>query len=346
MKKIKSILILIALLIITSCCSLPKEVNPVKSLKQLDDGLYLLDYVGDYDFDNFLAQGGAKSNDEIATFLTDFITKRTYQSNTKHEPSNVKISLPEFGCSSIVAKKANGDAIYGRNYDWMSDSTVVIVHTKPDNGYESISTSSLEFVGLKRDWKPSRNYKKNEIVLATIYIPLDGMNEKGLYVSNLVAGDHEKTAQNTGKTALTSTTATRLILDKAATVDEAIELLKNHDMYSAISFAQHLAIADATGKAVAVEWVNNKLYVSESKVLANFYVTDSPKKGEGLQTPSYYRLERLGNKNNWILDANQVRDGLKLCKYNTRWSCVYEPGDKKITYYLREKFEKPFIIEF
>ena len=52
MKKIKLILILIASLIITSCCSLPKEVNPVKALKQIDDGLYLLDYIGDYDFDN------------------------------------------------------------------------------------------------------------------------------------------------------------------------------------------------------------------------------------------------------------------------------------------------------
>lgn len=70
MKKIKLILILIASLIITSCCSLPKEVNPVKALKQIDDGLYLLDYIGDYDFDNFLAQGGAKSNAEIATLAS------------------------------------------------------------------------------------------------------------------------------------------------------------------------------------------------------------------------------------------------------------------------------------
>ena len=228
----------------------------------------------------------------------------------------------------------------------MRDSSAVIIHTKPEGGYESISTSSLEFVGVKRSWLPSRNHKKNEIILACIYVPLDGMNEKGLYISNLVAGDKEKTAQNTGKTSVTTTTAIRLVLDKAATVDEAVALLENYDMHSVIGFAHHFAIADASGKSVAVEWVDNKMYVSEAKVLTNFYVTESPKKGQGCPPTSYNSLKELGDKNNWILDANQIRDGLKDVKYKTTWSCVYEPSDKRITYYLRENFDKPIRIEF
>ena len=347
MKKLKSILLLIATLIFAGCSSVPKaEVNPLKQIKQLADGLFLLEYTGDYWFDNFLAQGGAKTNEELASFIEKELKNEQWKIPPLDENSKVKITLPKFGCSSIVAKKANGDAIYGRNYDWMKDSSVLIIHTKPTNGYESISTSSMEFLGQDRNWKPKRNPAKNEIAIAAIYVPLDGMNEKGLYIADLVAGDNEKTAQNTGKIAVTTTTAMRLVLDKAATVDEAIELLKNHDMNSVIGFAHHFAIADASGKSVAVEWVNNQMYICETKVLANFYVTDCPKTGRGLHTPIYGRLERLGNKNNWILDANQIRDGLKSVKGNTTWSCVYEPDDKKITYYLRENFEKPIIIEF
>lgn len=346
MKKMKSILLFIIALIITGCHSLPETTNPLKSLKQLDDGLFFFEYIGDYGFDVFLEQGGAKVNEDIAKYLGEFIAAKKYISPAKDEKSNVRITIPDFGCSSIVAKKENGDAIFGRNYDWMRDSSAVIIHTKPDSGYESISTSSLEFIGLKRNWKPNRSHKKNEIILACIYVPLDGMNEKGLYISNLVAGDKEKTAQNTGKTSVTTTTAIRLVLDKAATVDEAIALLENHDMHSVIGFAHHFAIADASGKSVAVEWVDNKMYVSETKVLTNFYVTESPKKGQGCQPTSYNCLKELGDKNNWILDANQIRDGLKDVKYKTTWSCVYEPSDKRITYYLRENFNKPIKIEF
>ena len=45
MKKLKSILLLIATLIFAGCSSVPKaELNPLKQIKQLADGLFLLEY--------------------------------------------------------------------------------------------------------------------------------------------------------------------------------------------------------------------------------------------------------------------------------------------------------------
>ena len=55
--------------------------------------------------------------------------------------------------------------------------------------------------------------------VAAIYVTLDGMNEKGLMVADLMAGDKEQTNQQTEKPDLTTTTAIRLLLDKAATVE-------------------------------------------------------------------------------------------------------------------------------
>ena len=92
--------------------------------------------------------------------------------------------------------------------------------------------------------------------ITAIYVPLDGMNAKGLVVADLTAGDDEETYQRTGKVNLTTTTAIRLLLDKAADVDEAVALLKQYDMNSSIGISHHLSIADAHGKSIVVEYVN------------------------------------------------------------------------------------------
>lgn len=70
-------------------------------------------------------------------------------------------------------------------------------------------------------------FKQKLITLAAPYAPLDGINEKGFAVTVLKIAD-EPTSQDTGKTNIT-TTAIRLMLDKADTVDEAIDLLQQYD---------------------------------------------------------------------------------------------------------------------
>jgi len=68
-----------------------------------------------------------------------------------------------------------------------------------------------------------------------------------------MAGDDAVTQQETGKPALTTTSAINYLLKNAATVDEALELLRGIDMHSDIGAAHHYAIADASGKSVVVE---------------------------------------------------------------------------------------------
>jgi predicted choloylglycine hydrolase len=357
MKKLKFIFSLIGTMIFSGC-SFDDEIKALKTLKKLDDGLYFIEYIGDYDFDAFLAQGGNKTNEEMADFLTKSLSKGKWNgSKNQDEKSTVKITTPNFGCSSIVAKNQNGQTICGRNYDW-KDCSVMIIHTKPNNGYESISTCCLEFLGYERNWIPAYKFPNDMMALATIYVPLDGMNEKGLYIADLVNGDNETTAQNRGKTPLTITTAIRLVLDKAATVDEAVKLLDSVDIHSVIDTAHHFAISDANGKSVVVEWVDNKMYVTETKVVTNHYTAESPKQGVCTYENSkdrFSQLEKIGTENNWIMNAEQIKEALKSVRagqyeYSTHeltvWSSVYEPKERRITYYLRENYEKPIIIEF
>lgn len=56
------------------------------------------------------------------------------------------------------------------------------------------------------------------LTLAALYAPLDGMNEKGLCVSVNTIQDSAAISQDTDKPDITTTTAVRLLLNRAATV--------------------------------------------------------------------------------------------------------------------------------
>ena len=62
------------------------------------------------------------------------------------------------------------------------------------------------------------------LTLAAPFLPFDGMNEKGLAIA-LLAVPEAEAPYNPDKIMLNTTTAIRLVLDKAANVEEAIELL-------------------------------------------------------------------------------------------------------------------------
>ena len=352
-------IVLLANILLFASCNYNAEMAALKTLTKITDGVFYIEYEGDYKLDEYIEAGGGKTNDEMADYLTKCLKKGKWSGIGAGKNISVKITAPDFGCSSIASSNADGGQIYGRNFDW-NDCSIIIIHTKPTGAYESISTSCLEFLGLKRDWKPAYKFPNDMIALSSIYVPLDGINEKGLYIADLMAGDDEKTAQDTDKPNATTTVAIRMILDKAANVDEAIKVLEGIDMYSVIGSAHHFAIADASGKAVVVEYVNNQMYVSESKALTNHYTAESPKKDDGSNPHRENSRERLaklleaGDEATWNMNAEDVRktmESVSAKNYDvddtiTAWSITFEPEKQKATYYFRGDFEKPFVIEF
>ena len=54
------------------------------------------------------------------------------------------------------------------------------------------------------------------------------------------------------------------MLDKCATVDEAIALLEQYDMHSSANSCYHFQIADASGRTVVVEYIDDELSVLEA----------------------------------------------------------------------------------
>jgi predicted choloylglycine hydrolase len=340
-----SLIMIVAIFLVGAWSMFGTKIIAANTITKLDTGLYSLEYKGDYGFDDFLAQGGASSDAAVADYLTSFLSHGFYK------PDN-SIEAGDFGCSTLTVKTTEGDVLFGRNYDW-ADCSAMIVRTRPNDGYESISTCCLDFLGFDKDWQADGSMMDRMMALAAVYVPLDGMNEKGLMIADLMAGDKAETHQDTAKPDLTTTTAIRLLLDKAATVDEAILLLKQYDMNSSIGSAHHYSICDAGGESVVVEYIDNEIFVTKTNVVTNHYLTDSNKYGIGSEQ-SHVRfgiLTETLNKSGSVMNEIDVRDALKsVAQFNfreigkneyekTMWSIVYHPAALTVNFYRNEDYE-------
>ncbi len=110
---------------------------------------------------------------------------------------------------------------------------------------------------------------------------------------------------------LYTTTAIRLVLDKAATVEEAIELLKQYNIYFSGGIECHYLIADASERSVIAEYVNKELCVVEAdaayQIASNFIAYDGLNIGEGFtEFERYDMVQNAIETNGGILEEHQA----------------------------------------
>ncbi|MCI9354993.1 MAG: linear amide C-N hydrolase [Firmicutes bacterium] len=313
--------------------------NTISEIKLLESGLSTVQFKEDYYFDKYIEQGGASSDKEVIQFLKDNILSNVdieFQSNT-------------FGCSTISSLGTN--KLFGRNFDW-NHCNALIMQSKPPTGYASISTVNMDFIqtsaGFLLDLLPD-----NIKTIAALYAPLDGMNEKGLCVAVNMISDNTTIEQNSNKPDITTTTAIRLLLDKAANVEEAIALLQQYDMHASMGMMVHFAISDVSGKSVAVEYINNEMVVTETPVLTNFYVSEGKKYGIG-SAQSHERYDILtkvlfDNDNITTEQMKNALDSVSKDNFNeyeaTEWSIIFNQTSGEVTYYHRENYQNGYTFD-
>jgi hypothetical protein len=316
-----------------------KVVTPTSEITQLEEGLSAVRYDGNYGFDDYLNQGGASSDAEVIHFLT---------SNLLSGVTGLELRENGFGCSTLSVKSPEGDALFGRNFDW-EKSNAMVVSAKPENGYASISTVNMDFIRMGGGMNLTQMPSKIQTI-AALYAPLDGMNERGLSVSVNMIQDSATIDQNTKKPDITTTTAIRLLLDKAANVEEALALLEQYDLHASMGMMVHFALADADGRSVVVEYVDNEMVVTETPVVTNFYIAKGEKNGIGTaQSHTRYdilmrQLEKTPN-----MSMEEVRDALdSVSKDNfgefesTEWSIVFNQSSGEARYYHRENYDRSY----
>lgn len=320
----------------------PIFVSISSEIQELKSGFSAVRYEGDYGFDRFLEQGGVDSDQAVLEFLRrEFFT----------EAENVIMDTGFFGCSTLSVENTEGGYLFGRNFDWQTCNALVVT-TYPETGYASISTVNLDFI--RQGAGSAAGFLSDDMLtVAALYAPLDGMNEKGLCVSVNMIQDGASIGQNTEKPDITTTTAVRCMLDRAATVEEALDLLEQYDLHASMNYMVHFAIADSSGNSVAVEYIDNEMIVIPTPVLTNFYLAEGYKQGIGTQQ-SRTRFEILTEilTENQAMTHTQVRDALdSVSKDNfgefesTEWSIVFDQSALTAAYYHRENYEDAYIFQ-
>lgn len=316
-----SILGVIAAALIIISNILYGRVSTISSVKQLGEGMYTVNYRHDYQLDKALESG---IDDERS--LLKFICDEMYFGY------QVDANLEKYACSAFVTKTPDEKYLGGRSFG-LGGTDTLCVYTHPSDGYASISTVSTDMLNVgANNAYPTTSLEGRAALLAAPYIAVDGMNEKGLFTALLDLSMGE-THMETGNRDLTVTMAVRLLIDRAATVDEAIELLRNYDIHTGHGWTQHLFVGDASGDGAVIEWHKGQMKVVKSPICTNFRL--SSKLTQDDPTGMCERFDILHDTlekhpENTPDDAMDMLEAVKQEYDNnihTEWSIVYHLTD-------------------
>lgn len=126
-------------------------------------------------------------------------------------------------------------------------SQTVTVHTTPQNGYAAVSNAAFGWIypfDENGNQSPIDGGKTDlSMLVSAPYLLMDGMNEKGVIISVLTVSGGGTAQDDKCKYSIQTTTAMRLVLDKAASVSEAVNLLKLYNMNAVLNVRGHRRIS-------------------------------------------------------------------------------------------------------
>ena len=352
------------------------KIAMVRSLVDLEGGggrIYEMNYTVDYKLDAALNFGIYST-----TSLTAFVA--CYLMDTIPGAKGVNLTY-DAGCSAFACPDAStGDFLMGRNFDFnhINKKTnerimipLIAVHTAPAGGKKSVSFVDGQFVGYKSGFFTD-GVSDLSMLMALPYLLLDGINEDGFAVSVLkLDGKPTRQEENAGNKKIFTTVAMRMLLDRAGTVNEAVKMLENYNMWmdEDTTASYHFFMADATGDYAIVEYTNpdiqafpNKMEVLRGndtlRYTTNFYVSPTMANTPNGFNSNHgkYRYDILKSylaKNNYQVASETEGMGLlksvaqgpedsKLSTGFTQWSEIYNLSKKKVTMSILREFDKKF----
>ena len=210
----------------------------------------------------------------VADHLYEAVISDDYDWGTEITPV-----IGSFSCSGIQAGPYRG-----RNYDWYyADTDLCVVHTTvtENRPHASVSVADMSFIQ-----DADGNFQTDRIPFSSV----DGINDAGVCVQvNVMPYGENGELVHTQSTDddLCGKNVVRFILDFAGSVDEAIRLLEQKDIYSAFDTEEelHWMISgpasgdDSSTKTVVLEVFPDGLHVTDEfvndiPVMTNFNVSN------------------------------------------------------------------------
>lgn len=337
-KRILAALLILVLVCVLAFCGLYlgrfKTLASIRKVSAYEDGynLYRMDIKYDYSLDDIIASG--ITNDQS---MVDAIVKEALPLLP------VSIKAPSFGCTAFTMQDTDGDIHMGRNYDFKDDTSAMLVYCTPKGGYKSVALAALNNISANT---PDASTKQKLSALTAPFVCLDGMNEKGVSIAVLTL-DSAPTRQSTGKPVISTTLAIRLVLDRAATTQEAVDLLKGYDMFASSGRDYHFYITDASGDGRVIEYDCDDpargLVETKTEAVTNFFVMYKdkvlPNQKNGIYGHGRERYDAVlevfdqqkdspSNDTVWAaLKAASQEPNPESITSNTQWSIAYNNTD-------------------
>ena len=314
------------------------RIASMLSIRHIGGDLYTMNYHQEYHLDKAL-DAGIENEAELLSFICDDMLFG-YQ---------IDGNLSKYGCSAFTVPTPDGKCLAGRNLD-LKGSDALCLYTHPKEGYASVSTVSTDMIAVGEGNEFATTSLLGRAALLTApYMGLDGMNEKGLTASLLDTNDYFETHMTTDNPDITVTMAIRLLLDRAATVDEAIELLGKYDIHTGHGWTQHIFIADANGDAAVVEWFIDEMKVVRYPVCTNFRM--SSKVFDGNYSGHCERFDLLDDALK-RKPENTAEDAMKLLEAVrqdtgtfTEWSVVFNLTDFSADYVVNMDYDNVYHLD-
>jgi penicillin V acylase-like amidase (Ntn superfamily) len=255
-----------------------------------------------------------------------------------------------FACSTFLLSR-NGQHVFGRNYDWVTGNGIINVNARglsktsfmPGNSKSVSWTSVYGSVTFNQFGKE---------------FPNGGMNEKGLVVEMMWLNETNYPAAD-NRTAINELQWIQYQLDNCATIEEVIatDKLIRIDRTAA---PLHYLVADSTGQAATIEFINGKLVIHRGNALTYPVLTNTAYKS-AVQEYTMHRNNpevldnsegRFAKACNMIQqfqanDASQppvdyAFDILQKIAQGsfTKWSIVYDITNRQVyfaTYHYRQR---------
>jgi hypothetical protein len=277
------------------------EIATLSSLKKVDDyPLYTMRYYGEYDFRRTSLLPIEKTAD----------------------------SSPRWACSLFTVLLDDDHLLYGRNFDW-EYSPALLVFTDPPDGYASVSMVDMAYLDVGEEAVFNLTelpLEDREGLLDAPLIPFDGMNEHGLAIG-MAAVPPGDMKMNPTKETRGSLGIIREILDHARDVDQAVAILKSHNVDFEGGPPVHYLIADADRRSVLVEFYRGKMNLIENEkpwhLATNFLLSsvEDPQDGNCWRYDTI--IARLVEEQGKI-DVESAMELLRDVSQDiTQWSVVY-----------------------
>lgn len=313
-------------------------LETIRTVAEHDDGfgLYSMDVRYGYDLDRIVSRGITDDQSAVDAIVEEVLPG-----------SGFSIRAPSFGCTALSL-----GSLTGRNYDFFRNTSAMMVRCRPEDGYASIGFAALDNISAN-----SMSSDRDRIAsLASPFVCLDGMNEKGLTISILTL-DSAPVDQRTGRDRISTSLAIRMVLDRCATTEEAVRLLSSYDMHAVGGRDYHFYVTDRRGDSMAVEYdcdrEDRPLVSTPTGVMTNFFVMHKDLYGTerryGHGKDRYDRVaEMLGSRSG---GADLAWDALRAAAQeprpgdatsNTQWSVVYDSGSLSARFVQRRRWSEAF----